>query len=290
MLSIVTATYNRELLLPRLYKSLTEQSCQDFEWIIVDDGSADNTISLLKEWTLEKKINIKFFKQANSGKHVALNLAFKNSGAEFILIVDSDDLLSYDAVEIINSKILEIKKNKDYEKLSGICFPRADLNGILIGSIHNNSPLTCNYLDYRYKYKIYGDKVEVYKRKVLLEFPFPEFENEKFCPEALIWNRISQKYTMVFYSDIVYLCEYQQNGLTSKIYEIRKNSPQATLQYYFELSLLDIPILIKLKAILNYWRFYIVSQGSTYSLNKPKGFLSNIGRLFIYFLYILKLI
>ncbi|MFV5462469.1 glycosyltransferase family 2 protein [Acinetobacter towneri] len=290
MLSIVTATYNRDFLLSRLYETLIKQTCLDFEWIVVDDGSTDNTKVLLNKWILQKKINIKFFDKENGGKHTALNMAFKKSCGDFILIVDSDDLLSINAVEIIKSKIIEIKKNKFYERLSGICFPKADLNGILIGNTYIHSPFLCNYLDYRYKYKIAGDKTEIFKRDVLLEFPFPEFKNEKFCPEALIWNRIAKKYDMVFYNDIIYLCEYQVDGLTSKIYEMRKRSPKATLQYYYELSLLNLPILIKFKAILNYWRFYFISENVHNNINMPKGFLANLGKLFIYCLYFFKII
>ena len=290
MLSIVTATYNRDFLLSRLYDSLIRQNCPDFEWIVVDDGSTDDTAILLNTWISQKKINIKFFQKVNGGKHTALNLAFKKSSGDFILIVDSDDLLAFNAVEIIKSKIIEIKKYKFYKRLSGICFPKADLNGMLIGSTHINSPFICNYLNYRYKYKINGDKTEVFKREVLLEFPFPKFKNEKFCPEALIWNRIAKKYDMVFYNDIIYLCEYQVDGLTSKTYEIRKNSPKSTLQYYYELSLLNLPILIQVKAILNYWRFYFVDKNRHNNIAMPKGFLAKLCKLFIYCLSSLKLI
>lgn len=290
MLSIVTATYNRELLLPRLYESLVNQECQNFEWVVVDDGSVDNTGKLFNEWIIEKKINIKFIKKNNGGKHTALNLAFKESSFEFVLIVDSDDFLPANAVKIISEKILEFNENENNLRLSGMCFSKADFNGLIIGNLHKNSPLFCNYLDYRYKYNISGDKVEIFKRKLLLKFPFPEYEKEKFCPEALVWNRIAQEYDMVFYNDIVYLCEYQQDGLTSRIYEIRKNSPQATLQYYYELSLLNVPNLIKIRAILNYWRFYFLDPNSKNFINKPKGLISYIGKILIYFLHNLKLI
>lgn len=274
MISIVTATYNREELLHKLYESLTQQTCQDFEWIVVDDGSHDNTLEVLSKFHNDDKININYFHQYNSGKHVAINNAVKNSKHKFVFIVDSDDHLPEDAIKKIKERIEEFNSLPNSKELAGICFLKGDNKGKVIGSSLEHNTV-CNYLDYRYRHHITGDKAEVFRRKILLEFPFPEYKDEKFCPEALIWNRIAKKYNMYFCNDTVYHCEYLQGGQTDNIYKIRKESPKATLTYYYELYNSPVPYSTKVKSLINYWRFYYVSS-ETKVIDKPKSYLNII--------------
>jgi hypothetical protein len=105
----------------------------------------------------------------------------------------------------------------------------------------------------------------VFRTDVLKQFPFPEFPNEKFCPEALIWNRISQQYKLLFFNEGIYVTEYLEGGLTSNIVRIRMQSPLSSMLCYSELSHCDIPLLQKLKAVINFWRF---SFNSYLSLSK----------------------
>lgn len=276
MISIVTATYNRENLLIQLYNSLIDQTCQDFEWIVVDDGSKDSTLEVLSKIYYEKKIYLKYFHQDNGGKHKAINHAVKNSSGEFIFIVDSDDYLPVNAVKYIHKRTKELSEKVEYKRLAGICCLKGDFEGKIIGNALEQN-IICNYLDYRYYHKITGDKAEVFRRDILLEFPFPEYKNEKFCPEALVWNRIAKRYDMYFCNDLVYYCEYLSEGLTSNIYKIRKNSPKATLTYYYELYNSPVPYVTKVKSLMNYWRFYYASSEITV-IDKPKSFLNIILR------------
>lgn len=276
MISIVTTTYNRENFLFRLYQSLIEQSCQDFEWIVIDDGSVDDTLDLLFKLSSEKKLNMRYYSKENGGKHTAINIGVRKSSKEFIFIVDSDDILPKLSIETITNRIIEFNKLQNSEMLSGICFLKADFEGKVTGTALEEK-VVCSYLDYRYRFKVTGDKAELFRRKVLLKMPFPEYSNEKFCPEALVWNRISQKYDMYFCNDIVYYCEYHSDGLTSNIYQIRKDSPIATLSYYYELYNSDVPNLIKTRSLLNYWRFYYASNISDIS-NIPDSMLNIIIR------------
>jgi hypothetical protein len=110
-------------------------------------------------------------------------------------------------------------------------------------------------LNIRYQHKIQGDLVEIFKIEVLRKFPFPEFKNEKFCPEALVWNRISQNYDLQFLNLGLYITEYIKGGLTEKIVKIRMNSPQASMLHYAELANYKIPLKERVKAAINYWRF-----------------------------------
>ena len=258
MISIITATYNRESLLIRLYESLGKQTCKNFEWIVVDDGSIDKTEQLIKKYIDENLIDIVYIKKSNGGKHTAMNIGIHIAKYEFTLFVDSDDYLPKNSVEIVCDKISLVKTYSNYSKIGGICGDKQD--------IHKNKLSTSvakeyvgNYLDFRYKLKIKGDKAEVFKTDILKRFQFPEFGDEKFCPEALVWNRIAMHYDMLFIKDIIYFCEYQEEGLTSKIFEIRKKSPQATLLYYKELfQNKKVPKYYRIRAGINYLRFYII--------------------------------
>lgn len=271
MISIVTATYNRAHLLPRLYESLKSQKSLNFEWIVVDDGSVDDTENFIMTVKAEKLIEISYIKKNNGGKHTALNIGIEAARYDYIFFVDSDDVLPVNSISVICDKINSIKNNKDYNSISGVCGSKAHLNGQLTGTTLNKD-LICNYLEFRYIYNITGDKAEVFKKKVLKEFKFPEFEGEKFCPEALVWNRIAQSYNMYFFDDVIYLCEYQQGGLTDKIFKIRKESPNSTLLYYKELyETKDVNNLVRIKALINFWRFYYNSDLKNYSGGLPSS-------------------
>lgn len=138
--------------------------------------------------------------------------------------------------------------------------------------------IDCSPLDLRFKYHIKGDMAEAFKTRVLREYPFPVFANEKFCPEAMVWNRLSSKYRLRYFNEGIYRCEYLPDGLTAKIVQLRMQSPLASMLYYSELYHMSIPFLQKLKAAINFWRFsFCTKESFTYKI-KQIGFVS----LFIY--------
>lgn len=276
MISIVTATYNRESLLKRLYDSLCKQESKSFEWIVIDDGSIDNTENLITEFKNENIINILYLRKENGGKHTALNLGVELANFPYIFFVDSDDILPKNSIQIVTAQIKYIKLQPDYDQICGVCGLMTSFDGDLIGTKLNRN-IICSTIDYRYKYRVLGDKAEVFKKEVLLNYLFPVFSNEKFCPEALIWNRISQKYKMYFFNEVIYFREYLPGGLTSKIFEIRKKSPNATLIYYKELfENRNVSVIFRIRALINFWRFYYSADLSCYFGNKP---ISNINFL-----------
>ncbi|MGN5534843.1 glycosyltransferase family 2 protein [Acinetobacter sp. Lyrl_1] len=280
MISIVTATYNRAHLLPRLYESLKSQKSLNFEWIVVDDGSVDDTEKFIMTVKAEKLIEISYIKKNNGGKHTALNIGIEAARYDYIFFVDSDDILPENSIYIISNKIKEIINRPDYTRLAGICGLKSDFNGKVVGN-NLTKDIVCSYLDFRYKYNIIGDKAEVFKKKILLDYKFPVYKREKFCPEALIWNRISTKYNMLFFNDIIYCCEYQEEGLSHNSINIRKNSPNSTLLYYYEFINYNLSFYHNFRALLNFWRFYYLSKTDDKFLNKPKGFLSMFVRFFM---------
>ena len=259
MITILTPAYNRGHLLEKLYQSLVEQDFGDFEWVIVDDGSSDSTTDIVDKFIQDKKIIISYIKQSNGGKHRALNRGVIESKGELILIVDSDDSLPKNSLSVINRYYLEIKDNP---LIGGVCGLMAHHDGTIIGERKICSSMNLSSIEMRYKYGFVGDVCEVFKTEILREFPFPEIENEKFCPEALVWNRIATKYKLHYFNEVIYYRDYLDGGLTSKIVRIRMNSPIASMICYAELNQLDIPFKDKVKAAVNYWRFRLCYSGS----------------------------
>ena len=259
MITVLTPTYNRASLLINLYQSLIKQDFDDFEWVIVDDGSIDATTDIVDQFIQERQIVIIYIKQANGGKHRALNRGVKEAKGELVLIVDSDDSLPINSLSIIYSHYLDIKDNSS---IGGVCGLMAHHDGTIIGERKISSSMNLSSIEMRYKYGFVGDVCEVFKTDVLREFPFPEIENEKFCPEALVWNRIATKYKLHYFNEVIYYRDYLDDGLTSKIVRIRMNSPIASMICYAELNQLDIPFKDKFKAAINYWRFRLCYNGS----------------------------
>ena len=124
--------------------------------------------------------------------------------------------------------------------------------------------LDTNSIDLRYRYHVVGDMCEVFRTKVLKEFPFPEIEGERFCPEVLVWNRIAKKYKLRVFHEVVYFRDYLDGGLTDRIVKIRMKSPVASMMTYAELiGSPEVPFVKKSKAAINYWRFRLCASGQT---------------------------
>lgn len=210
MISILTPTYNRAYTLERLYLSLVEQTVYDFEWIIIDDGSADCTREIVEKW--EKSLFcITYFFKKNEGKHTAINIGVKMAKGEYIFIVDSDDYLLSDAIKRINEWVDSIKNDQRFAGVSGL---RGYTEKKEIGERPKSQYVDCTNLE-RKKYSLRGDKAEVYKRDILLKYPFPVFEGEHFLPEDIVWNAIARDgYLIRWYNEIIYIGEYLPDGLT----------------------------------------------------------------------------
>ena len=257
MITIFTPTYNRAYIIDKLYKSLCLQTNQHFEWLIVDDGSTDDTELLVQSFINEKKLLIRYFKQPNGGKHRAINKGVKEANGDFFFIVDSDDQLTVDAIEQVYVYSDSIKEEQSFAGVSGMRFYPS---GERIGGDFNFEVLDCSALEVRFKYSIKGDMSEIYKTDILRKYPFPEFENEKFCPEAVVWNRIACNYKLRYFNKKIYLCDYLNDGLTAKIVKIRMQSPNASMLCYSELTEMNIPSIQKIKSSINYWRFSFCSD------------------------------
>ena len=252
LITIFTPSYNRAYTLPRLYESLCAQTDKDFEWLIVDDGSTDETEDVVKNFISEGKIIIRYYHKTNGGKHTAINFGVNEARGHLFFIVDSDDRLADFAIEWIKRTAAPIMLDKAFAGISGVCtYP----NGHKVGGNDDFGTVDANAIDIRTKHFVTGDLAEVFKTDVLRHFPFPVFEGEKFCPEALVWNRIAQKHVLRYTDCGIYICEYLDDGLTAKIVKIRRNSPKSTMTCYAEQFHYDIPLRLKIRTAINFHRF-----------------------------------
>ena len=253
-LTVLTPTYNRSNLLSKLCDSLLQQDCTDFEWLIIDDGSTDNTEEIINK-KLEirnSKFKVTYYKKENGGKHTAINLGVKLADGDLIFIADSDDTLPSNAIKTVIKYWESIKDDKSF---AGVCGLDADTQGRIIGSGLPSEIIDDNTINIRFKLGISGDMKEVFRTDVLREFPFPEIEGEKFCPEMLVWNRISTKYKLRYFNKVIYTADYQSTGISANIIKARMNSPIASMMTYQEMTEYDVPLIVKVKSAINYWRF-----------------------------------
>lgn len=252
LLTIFTPTYNRAYTIGALYESLCVQTNQDFEWLVVDDGSTDDTEKLFKNWVETAPFPVRYYKQANGGKHRAINKGLSEAKGELFFVVDSDDKLPKDSVSTILLYYAGIKNNASFSGVTGLC---CYFSGKKVGGEENWKMIDTDPVSIRIVYGVKGDLADVLKTDIARRYPFPEFENEKFCPEALVYNRLSKDYQQRYFYENIYSCEYLPDGLTAKIVQIRRNSPMASMTYYSEYSRLNVPLRYKLKGNINYWRF-----------------------------------
>lgn len=214
MITVFTPAYNRAYRLPTLYASLQRQTCMDFEWIIVDDGSQDNTRELVSNWLKEENpFPIRYFYKENGGKHTAINLGVEKANSDWFFIVDSDDHVTDDAVEKIHKWVQGV----DSPMIAGVSGTRMYQNGKTIGQCGVSEG---SYIDakntQRKKFHLEGDKAEVYRTDILRQYPFPVFPGERFLGEGAVWTAIARDgYQIRWYSYPLIVGEYLQDGLTA---------------------------------------------------------------------------
>ena len=247
--TVFTPSYNRASYLKILFESLQGQTNKDFEWILVDDGSTDNTEEVAEEFKKQAIFPFFYFKKENGGKHTAINFGIKHAKGEMWFMVDSDDYLGTNAIQMINDYYPEIKYN---DKMAGITFLRHHTNGKIVGTQNNPHKIVVDYCSYRNIYKIIGDRVEIVKTNVMKEFPFPEYPGERHCPEGLIWNRIAKEYDSLYIAnnEPVYYCEYLPDGLSHGGF----TCPNGRMDYMNEWTVMkNTSFIQKVKCFAKYW-------------------------------------
>ena len=259
-LTILTPTFNRGGVLQNFYESLKKQTCKDFEWVIVDDGSSDNTQDIVGKWIAEGEICVRYLYKENGGKHTALNFAIKQIESELTFIVDSDDILTVDAVETI---LRYHRRYEDEINLCGYAFLRAYPNGKINGKEFVPDEKISSYIESRINSNdSMADKAEVFRTNCLKEFPFPEYSGERFLGEDIVWVRMARKYIMVHINKAIYIGNYLEDGLTKNRRLNNIKSPVGCMNRAKEFMKPDINSKYRVKAALQhiiYGRFAAVS-------------------------------
>ena len=270
--TVFTPVYNRAYIITKLYESLCRQTCKDFEWVVVNDGSTDNIDELMAGFQADGKIAIRYIQQPNGGKHRAINRGVKEAKGEMFFIVDSDDHLTDDAVEWIRDTARDVIADPAFAGISGL---RVDTSGRKIGGENDFTQIDADAIAIRVRHGVTGDLAEVYKTAVLRRFPFPDMPGEKFCSEGLIWNRIAMTGLKLRYCyKPLYICEYLGDGLTASRVKCRRESPEYSMLLYAEaLTNPDIPLREKIKYGILFWRY---SEKSKKSILKKCGMISPV--------------
>lgn len=222
-ITVVTPAYNRETTLPNLYQSLKNQTNKDFTWLVVDDGSTDDTEALILGYQQDAPFQVDYVKKENGGKHTALNVAIERVDTELFFIVDSDDVLTPDAIETIE----EDWKRVNHENLCGIGYLRGYDETNIIGDSYPQDGDCDNFIHVRYNLDVTGDKAEVWVTKLLKQYGgFPECEDERFISESVLWIKVSRSHNMLLRNQIIYITEYLPGGLSDSGRKLRFNCPQ----------------------------------------------------------------
>lgn len=254
IITIITPTYNRSVNLPLLFKCLCAQTCRDFRWLCIDDGSTDNTRNVIKMFSRElaqssSEFFIDYIYKPNGGKHTALNLAIQKVTTELFFIVDSDDILTPDAVETI---LKDWSRVKDHN-LCGIGYLRGYDREKVIGDLYTKDGLEDTFINERYNRGINGDKAEVWVTKCMQEAGgFPEYPGERFVSESVLWIKMARKRKMLFRNKIIYITEYLPGGLSDSGRTLRFRCPHLMAYGSLETMSKEFSMKIRLKETLLY--------------------------------------
>lgn len=268
--TIFTPTYNRAYILPKLYNSLISQSVKDFEWLVVDDGSTDNTENLVNGFIKENKIDIRYYKQENQGKHIAINTALDLAKGTYFLIIDSDDYIVDNCVEVI-SKLAD--KVSDKEDFAGFTFIRFSESTPFTKSEYGNK----EWVDEDYHWEYHGEMIFAFKTDIAKNFKFPVFKDEKFCQEAVFLRPIMRKYKFLYTDNVLAHGDYLEDGLSQDIYKKLLQNPKYALLATKEKFLTSKTKQEKLYSAKVFWDI----------ANKTGGGIKNIFNLPLYYTFLI---
>jgi len=275
--SFITATYNRAHKLVDLIEHMNNISYDSFEWIVVDDGSSDGTSEVFTSAVLDSRIDFKYFKQENSGKHVALNTAIDKSNGEWLIVLDSDDYYIPECLielDLITSKISPA--------IAGITTLTMDTKGIITGDKFPEDYQEDYFFNLMSENNIKGDKTFIYKAAILKLFKFPVFENENFLPESIVINRISLNYKNAFVNIPLEIIDYQPDGLSAKMKIISKKNPLGTSLRYQELLVQKIKFSDRIKFKYLAFKYANLVKTDSEFINQSPSYEKMIFRLLLF--------
>ena len=270
-LTIFTPAYNRAHTLPRTYESLCAQDCKDFIWLIVDDGSTDNTSKLVKEWKgKENGFEIQYIYKENGGMHTAHNTAYENIHTELNVCIDSDDRMPLGAVGKIK-KTWELIRNSGYAGIIGL---DSDFDGNIIGKGFPNGVIDTTLGGY-YAAGGAGDKKLVYRTDVINSVPeYPVFPGEKYVGLAYKYTLIDQKFRLFVLNEILCEVEYQSDGSSKTMWKQYLNNPKGFA--FLRKIAMQYPTSKKrlIRDCIHYCSSSQIAKNMSYIRESPKKFLT----------------
>lgn len=285
-ISILTPTYNRANLLDKLYTSILINvnncnTCQ-IEWLVMDDGSTDNTKRIVQEYEKERIIDVHYFYQENQGKMSAINNLMKKATGDLIIECDSDDFFTKDAFKIIEESLRECK---DLGDTYALVFLKYTKDGHNMGNEFRENNYQSTMFDLYFKEGITGEKALVYNAGIRKQFEYELENNEKFVTEARLHHKMDLKYTVKCFNRPIMICEYQKEGYTKNILDLFKKYPYGYYQYFKEMFDQDLHGVTFKKRIYIYKHYILFSL-----LTKQKKVIKNvkgiINKVMIAILYI----
>jgi glycosyltransferase involved in cell wall biosynthesis len=227
LFTVFTATYNRAHTLHRVFDSLCAQTIRDFEWLIIDDGSSDDTSELISRWAAAADFPIRYFRQDHSGKHIAHNLAIREARGQFFLSLDSDDACAPRAMEMITTywNAIPLPERTSFFAVVGLC---RDQHGEIIGDIFPSNPFDSNLREKRYVHGLRGEKWGAALTEVVRRYPFPAIAKTHFAPEGIVWLDIAKTYKTRYVNEvfrIYYVDDYATGTTLTKKKALNENAP-----------------------------------------------------------------
>lgn len=272
ILTVFTPAYNRAHTLPRTYESLCNQTNKNFVWMIIDDGSTDNTKELVNEWqSVDNGFEIEYFYKKNGGMHTAHNKAYENIKTEINVCIDSDDMMPVDAVD----KILTFWEKYGSDTVAGIVALDADMSGKILGTELPKEITRTTTTKLYGKFGVTGDKKFIYRTDVINSVPeYPEFDGEKLVPLGYKYNLVAQKYEMLLMNEVVCLVDYQQDGSTNTIFKQYLQSPRGfaasnAVAMQYSTSFFD-----RIKSTVHYIAECRIAKDKLWLKKSPKKFVA----------------
>ncbi len=209
-LTVITTTYNRAYCLCQVYESLLRQTSKDFIWLVMDDGSSDDTRQLIEGYIGEDRMEIEYYYKENGGMHTARNAAYEKVHTELNVIIDSDDWMTDDAVE----KIVTFWAANKAEQYSGIISNNISKEGKLIGTPLPQGVKACTQTELTDKYGVRGDKKLIFRSELTRRYPYPEFPGEKFYPASYKFRLLDLEYSMLLMDEYTCVVDYNPDSMT----------------------------------------------------------------------------
>lgn len=285
MLTVFTPTFNRAYCLDKCYQSLVRQTSKEFIWLIIDDGSSDQTGDLVNHWVKEGKIEIRYHWQENQGMHAAHNTAYELMTTELNVCIDSDDYMPEDAVE----KIVTFWKEHGNQHVSGIIALDAFNDNKVIGTELPGHIKTSTLFDLYYKYGVVGDKKLVYRTELTKANPYPIFENEKYVGLAYKYYLLDKQYEMLLMNEVVCKVEYLPDGSSLNMFNQYRKNPKGFAFYRKELMKLPFTSLtFKFRQAIHYVSSSLLIRDWKFLWGSPEKILTVLAIPFgiLLFLYI----